>query len=85
MPDQGSRWGIAISAGDGLMVVQRYADRAHAAAVADASPAVRTRYVHPTTGVVRWGEVYPLVHSDDGCVSWRYSATGWAVPIRGLA
>lgn len=81
MPDQLSRWGVAIPVGDGVMRVQRYADREHAIAAADASPRVHTRYVSPTTGTVRWGEVYPLVHSTDRCASWRYAATGWAVPI----
>ena len=82
MPDQGARWGVAIPVGDhGAMCVQRYADREHATAVADASPFVHTRYTYPATGAVRYGEVYPLVHSDDGCAGWRYSATGWAVPI----
>ncbi len=81
MPDQGTRWGVAIPAGGGAMRVERFADREHAAAAAGVCPLVRTRYVHPRRGAANFGEVSPLVHSDDGCASWRYSATGWAVPI----
>lgn len=83
MLDQGTRcWGVVIPVGDhGAMRVERYADREHAVAVADASPRVRTRYTSPTTGTVKIGEVYPLVQSGDGCATWRYSATGWVVPI----
>ncbi|MGH3574119.1 MAG: hypothetical protein ACRDUW_20240 [Pseudonocardiaceae bacterium] len=82
MPDQGTRWGVAIPAGDhSVMHVERFADHEHAEAVADRSPFVRTLYIHPITGAVCFGEVYPLVHSDDGCASWHYSATGWAVPL----
>lgn len=83
MLDQGTRcWGVVIPVGDhGAMRVERYADREHAEVVADASPFVCTRYTHPATGAVQLGEVYPLVHSNDGCASWHYSATGWAVPI----
>jgi hypothetical protein len=81
MPDQGTRWGVAIPVGDGVMRVQRYADREYAAAAAESSPRVLTRYTSPRTGAVQWSEVHPLVHSRDGCATWRYSATGWVVPI----